>query len=41
MHRIEIGIVGAGMSGLFSGFLLDQAGFHNYEILEANDRLGG
>ncbi|KAK4513779.1 uncharacterized protein ATC70_005785 [Mucor velutinosus] len=37
----KIGIVGAGMSGLFSGFLLDQAGFHNYEILEANDRLGG
>ncbi|KAG2203279.1 hypothetical protein INT47_000199 [Mucor saturninus] len=37
----KIGIVGAGMSGLFSGFLLDQAGFHNYEILEANNRLGG
>lgn len=37
----EIGIVGAGMSGLFSGFLLDQAGFSDYEILEANDRLGG
>ncbi|KAI8079130.1 flavin-containing amine oxidoreductase-domain containing protein [Thamnidium elegans] len=37
----KIGIIGAGMSGLFSGFLLDQAGFHNYEILEANDRLGG
>jgi hypothetical protein len=29
------------MSGLFSGFLLDSAGFHNYEIIEANDRLGG
>lgn len=37
----EIGIVGAGMSGLFSGFLLDSAGFHNYEIIEAHDRLGG
>ncbi|KAI8890302.1 amine oxidase [Backusella circina FSU 941] len=37
----KIGIVGAGMSGLFSGYLLDQAGFSNYEILEANDRLGG
>ncbi|KAI9497202.1 putative amine oxidase [Zychaea mexicana] len=37
----KIGIIGAGMSGLFSGLLLDQAGFHNYEILEANDRLGG
>lgn len=41
MRWIKIGIVGAGMSGLFSGFLLDQDGFHNYEILEANDRLGG
>jgi cation diffusion facilitator CzcD-associated flavoprotein CzcO len=29
------------MSGLFSGYLLDNAGFHNYEIIEANDRLGG
>jgi hypothetical protein len=29
------------MSGLFSGFLLDSIGFHNYEIIEANDRLGG
>ncbi|CAO3667564.1 unnamed protein product [Umbelopsis ramanniana] len=38
---IKIGIVGAGMSGLFSGYLLDNAGFHNYEIIEANDRLGG
>ncbi|KAG2177779.1 hypothetical protein INT43_003026 [Umbelopsis isabellina] len=37
----KIGIVGAGMSGLFSGFLLDSAGFHNYEIIEAHDRLGG
>ncbi|KAG2225937.1 hypothetical protein INT45_006633 [Circinella minor] len=37
----KIGIVGAGMSGLFAGLLLDQAGIHNYEILEANDRLGG
>ncbi|KAI9249439.1 flavin-containing amine oxidoreductase-domain containing protein [Phascolomyces articulosus] len=37
----KIGIVGAGMSGLFAGLLLEQAGIHNYEILEANDRLGG
>ncbi|KAI9318693.1 L-amino-acid oxidase [Dichotomocladium elegans] len=37
----KIGIVGAGMAGLFSGLLLEQAGFKNYEILEANDRLGG
>lgn len=29
------------MSGLFSDFLLDSVGFHNYEIIEANDRLGG
>lgn len=40
-RKTEIGIVGAGMSGLFSGYLLDNAGFHNYEIIEANDRLGG
>ncbi|KAI8074763.1 amine oxidase, partial [Gongronella butleri] len=37
----EIGIIGAGASGLFSGYLLDSVGFHNYDILEANDRLGG
>ncbi|KAI8329740.1 flavin-containing amine oxidoreductase-domain containing protein [Chlamydoabsidia padenii] len=37
----KIGIVGAGLSGLFSGFLLDSVGFHNYEIIEASNRLGG
>ncbi|CAO3594472.1 unnamed protein product [Absidia cylindrospora] len=37
----KIGIIGAGASGLFSGFLLDSVGFHNYEILEASQRLGG
>ncbi|KAI9495649.1 flavin-containing amine oxidoreductase-domain containing protein [Zychaea mexicana] len=37
----KIGIIGAGISGLFSGYLLDQAGFHDYEILEASDRMGG
>ncbi|KAG2224200.1 hypothetical protein INT45_001318, partial [Circinella minor] len=37
----KIGIIGAGMSGLFAGLLLEQAGIHNYEILEANNRLGG
>ncbi|KAI8149700.1 flavin-containing amine oxidoreductase-domain containing protein [Fennellomyces sp. T-0311] len=37
----KIGIIGAGISGLFSGYLLDQAGLHNYEIIEASDRMGG
>ncbi|KAI9323142.1 flavin-containing amine oxidoreductase-domain containing protein [Dichotomocladium elegans] len=37
----SIGIVGAGMSGLFSALLLEQAGVHNYQILEASNRLGG
>ncbi|KAI9269015.1 amine oxidase, partial [Phascolomyces articulosus] len=36
-----IGIIGAGISGIFSGYLLDQAGFHNYEIIEATNRMGG
>ena len=38
---IEIGIVGAGISGLFSALLLDQTGYHDYDILEANDKVGG
>ncbi|KAI8144254.1 flavin-containing amine oxidoreductase-domain containing protein [Fennellomyces sp. T-0311] len=37
----KIGIIGAGMAGLFSGLLLEEAGFKNYEILESNNRLGG
>ncbi|KAI9256492.1 hypothetical protein BDA99DRAFT_561940 [Phascolomyces articulosus] len=37
----KIGIIGAGAAGLFSAYLLEQAGFTNYEILEASDRVGG
>ncbi|KAI8992162.1 flavin-containing amine oxidoreductase-domain containing protein [Mycotypha africana] len=37
----RIGIIGAGISGLFSAYLLDQVDFHNYEILEATSRVGG
>lgn len=37
----EIGIVGAGMSGLMTYLILHQSGFTNLTILEANDRLGG
>ncbi|KAJ3496790.1 hypothetical protein NLG97_g2394 [Lecanicillium saksenae] len=37
----NIGIVGAGMSGLMTYLVLHEAGFTNLTILEASDRLGG
>ncbi|KAI9245853.1 flavin-containing amine oxidoreductase-domain containing protein [Phascolomyces articulosus] len=37
----KIGIIGAGASGLFSAYLLMQAGYKNIEIVEGNDRIGG
>ncbi|OAR01157.1 hypothetical protein LLEC1_06005 [Akanthomyces lecanii] len=37
----NIGIVGAGMSGLMTYLVLHEAGFENLTILEADDRLGG
>lgn len=38
----KIGIIGAGMAGLYAALILDSLGFSNYEILEANpDRVGG
>ncbi|QPH15890.1 hypothetical protein C2857_000409 [Epichloe festucae Fl1] len=37
----SIGIVGAGLSGLTTYLLLNQAGFANVRILEASNRLGG
>ncbi|KAL1917115.1 uncharacterized protein VTP21DRAFT_5313 [Calcarisporiella thermophila] len=40
LKEIKIGIVGAGMAGLFSAMLLDSVGV-NYEILEGSGRLGG
>lgn len=37
----KIGIIGAGMSGLFSALLLDSVGIYNWEITEMTDRIGG
>ncbi|KAM3461051.1 hypothetical protein NHJ6243_005368 [Beauveria neobassiana] len=37
----NIGIVGAGISGLMTYLALHEAGFKNLTILEADDRLGG
>lgn len=41
LKKKKIGILGAGMSGLMTGLLLDSQGFHNWEITEASQRLGG
>ncbi|PWW79360.1 hypothetical protein C7212DRAFT_288617 [Tuber magnatum] len=41
LKKKKIGILGAGMSGLMTGLLLDSQGFHNWEITEASKRLGG
>lgn len=37
---IKIGIIGAGVSGLYTGLILERLGI-DYEILEASDRIGG
>ncbi|PBP21190.1 l-amino-acid oxidase [Diplocarpon rosae] len=37
----RFGILGAGISGLFTGMILDSVGIHNWTILESSDRLGG
>lgn len=38
----KIGIIGAGMAGLYAALILDSLGFTHYEILEANPkRVGG
>lgn len=36
-----IAIVGAGISGLATALMLDSVGVHNWEIVEASDRVGG
>ncbi|KAG0639934.1 flavin-containing amine oxidoreductase-domain containing protein [Tuber brumale] len=41
LKKKKIGILGAGISGLMTGLLLDSQGFHNWEITEASQRLGG
>ncbi|KAI3540132.1 L-amino-acid oxidase [Colletotrichum abscissum] len=35
------GILGAGISGLHTGLLLDSVGIHNWKILESSERVGG
>jgi monoamine oxidase len=37
----KIAIVGAGIAGLATGLMLDSVGIHNWEIIEASDRVGG
>ena len=37
---LKVGIIGAGAAGLYSAILLDSLGI-DYEILEANTRIGG
>jgi monoamine oxidase len=37
----SIAIVGGGISGLATGLMLDSVGVHNWEIVEASDRVGG
>ncbi|KAL4891209.1 hypothetical protein BDV59DRAFT_194423 [Aspergillus ambiguus] len=37
----SIAIVGGGISGLATALLLDSVGVHNWEIIEASDRVGG
>ena len=37
----RIAIIGGGLSGLYTAYLLEQRGFTNYQIFEARSRLGG
>lgn len=37
----KIAIVGGGISGLATALMLDSVGIHNWEIIEASDRVGG
>ncbi|KAJ0304495.1 hypothetical protein COL516b_005850 [Colletotrichum fioriniae] len=39
--NVSIDIVGAGISGLATGLMLDSVGVHNWELTEASDRVGG
>lgn len=39
--NVTIAIVGGGVSGLATGIMLDSVGIHNWEIIEASDRVGG
>ena len=41
MQTARIAIVGAGLSGLYAAYLLEQQGITDYVLLEARDTLGG
>ena len=41
MQTTRIAIVGAGLSGLYAAYLLEQQGIKDYVLLEARDTLGG
>ena len=41
MQTTRIAIVGAGLSGLYAAYLLEQQGIKDYVLLEARDSLGG
>ncbi|MDO7209493.1 FAD-dependent oxidoreductase [Acinetobacter nosocomialis] len=41
MIKSKIIIIGGGLSGLYAAYLLEQANFVDYLLLEARDRLGG
>ncbi|KAK4635407.1 L-amino-acid oxidase [Fulvia fulva] len=39
--NVSIAIVGAGITGLSTALMLESIGIHNWEIIEASDRVGG
>jgi len=41
MQTARIAIVGAGLSGLYAAYLLEQQGIKDYVLLEARDSIGG
>lgn len=41
LHRTRVAIVGAGLSGLYAAYLLEQQGIRDYVVLEARPTVGG
>ncbi|PHH86791.1 hypothetical protein CDD83_9748 [Cordyceps sp. RAO-2017] len=39
--NVSIAIVGGGITGLATAMMLDSVGLHNWELIEASDRVGG